>query len=86
MSKAYKFKYRLTQKSSLATIAKAVRALGYDMRIKERGFDFGWFKDVPGSMTGQLYEQHFALDENVHEWLNSQLEEAELLAPKDLEL
>ncbi len=83
--KTYKFKYRLTQKSSLATIAKAVRALGYDMRINKRGFDFGWWKDTPGSLTGQLYEQHFALDENVHEWLNGQLENAELLAPKDLE-
>lgn len=75
----YQFKYRLTQKSSLATIAKAVRALGYG------GFRFGWFKDTPGSLTGQLYNQHFALDENVPEWLNSQLENAGLLAPKDLE-
>ena len=85
MSKAYKFKYRLTQKSSLATIAKAVRALGYDMSIEKGGFRFGWLKDTPGSLTGQLYNQHFALDENVPEWLNSQLENAGLLAPKDLE-
>lgn len=82
----YQFKYRLTQKSSLATIAKAVRALGYDMSIEKGGFNFGWFKDTPGSLTGQLYKQHFALDENVPEWLNGQLEEAKLLAPKDLEL
>lgn len=82
----YQFKYRLTQKSSLATIAKAVRALGYDMSIEKGGFSFGWFKDTPGSLTGQLYKQHFALDENVPEWLNGQLEEAKLLAPKDLEL
>ncbi|MBR3698735.1 MAG: hypothetical protein IKM85_04360 [Bacteroidales bacterium] len=81
----YPFKYRLTQKSSLATIAKAVRALGYDMSIEKGGFRFGWFKDTPGSLTGQLYNQHFALDENVPEWLNSQLENAGLLAPKDLE-
>lgn len=81
----YQFKYRLTQKSSLATIAKAVRALGYDMSIEKGGFRFGWFKDTPGSLTGQLYKQHFALDENVPEWLNSQLENAGLLAPKDLE-
>lgn len=81
----YQFKYRLTQKSSLATIAKAVRALGYDMSIEKGGFSFGWFKDTPGSLTGQLYKQHFALDENVPEWLNGQLEEAKLLAPKDLE-
>ena len=81
----YPIKYRLTQKSSLATIAKAVRALGYDMRIEKGGFNFGWFKDAPGSLTGQLYEQHFTLDENVPEWLNLQLEGAGLLAPKDLE-
>lgn len=85
MSKAYKFKYRLTQKSSLATIAKAVRALGYDMSIGKGGFNFGWWKQVPGTLLGKLYFEHFALDENVHEWLNGQLENAGLLAPKDLE-
>lgn len=84
MSK-YKFKYRLTAKSSLATIAKAVRALGYDMTIEKKGFTFGWWKEVPGALTGRLYFQHFALDENIPEWLNEKLEEHELLAPKDLE-
>jgi len=85
MSKAYKFKYRLTQKSSLATIAKAVRALGYDMSIGKGGFNFVWWKEDLRALTGRMYHQHFALDENVAEWLNGQLEEAELLAPKDLE-
>lgn len=81
----YRFKYRLTAKSSLATIAKAARALGFEMTMEKNGFQFGWWKEVPGSLTGQLYFQHFALDENVPEWLNQQLEEAELLAPMDPE-
>ena len=84
MSK-YQFKYRLSTKSSLAAIAKAVRALGFDMTIEKNGFNFGWWKEVPGALTGRLYFQHFALDENVPEWLNGQLEEHELLEPKDLE-
>lgn len=77
MSK-FLFKYRLTTKSSLATIAKAVRALGYSMAIEKKGFSFGFDK-------GPIYHSHFALDENVPEWLNKQLEEHELLAPVDLE-
>ncbi len=81
----YKFKYRLTKKSNLATIAKAVRALGYSMTIEKNGFNFGWWKETPGALTCRLYCQHFALDENVPEWLNEQLEEHKLLAPKDLE-
>ena len=85
MSKTYQFKYRLTQKSSLNTIAKAVRALGYDMSIGKGGFNFGWWKYDPRALTGSMYHQHFALDENIPEWLNGQLEGAGLLAPKDLE-
>lgn len=81
----YPIKYRLTQKSSLATIAKAVRALGYDMSIKKGGFNFSWWKEDPRALTGGIYYEHFALDENVPEWLNGQLEYNELLAPKDLE-
>ena len=82
----YQFKYRLTQKSSLATIAKAVRALGYDMSLEKGCFRFGWLKDVPGSLTGrQLYDQRFVLDENVPQWLNQQLEDHHLLAPENPE-
>ena len=81
----YQFKYRLTQKSSLATIAKAVRALGYDMSLEKGGFRFGWLKDAPGSLTGQLYDQRFVLDENVPQWLNQQLEDHHLLAPENPE-
>lgn len=81
MSK-YEFKYRLSQKSSLTTIAKAVRALGYDMSIQKGGFQFGWWKEVPGALIGKLYYTHFALDENVPEWLNGELEAHELLAPE----
>lgn len=77
----YEFKYRLTQKSSLATIAKAVRALGFDMGMEKTGFYFSFMRDVPGSLTGQLYESKFVLDENVPDWLNSKLEEKGLLKP-----
>ena len=81
----YRFKYRMTAKSSLATIAKAARALGFDMTMEKGGFRFGWWKEVPGVLAGRMYYQHFALDENVPEWLNEQLEEAGLLAPMDSE-
>ena len=81
--KKYQFRYRLTTKSSLATIAKAVRALGYDMNIDKGGFTFGWWKE--GGLRGCIYLSHFALDDSVPEWLNQQLEENELLAPADPE-
>ena len=81
--KTYKFKYRLTQKSSLSTIAKAVRALGYDMAIKDKGFNFGWWKSNHEALTGRLYHQHFVLDENLPEWLNEQLEAAGLLEKQE---
>lgn len=83
MSKAYKFKYRLTQKSSLATIANAVRALGYDMSIEDKGFKFGWWKSNDKALIGRLYHQHFVLDENLPEWLNDQLEDAGLLKKQE---
>lgn len=41
----YKFRYRLTNKSSLASIAKAVRELGYNMNINKDGFYFFWEKN-----------------------------------------
>ncbi len=82
---SYAFKYRLSQKSSLATIATAVRALGYSMSLEKGGFDFGWYKDAPGALRGNVYQQHFELDENVPEWLNGRLEAAGLLKPLDPE-
>lgn len=63
----YLFKYRLTQKSSLATIAKAVRALGYDMSIRKNGFSFGWWEERTFSIRREIYEERFVLDENVPE-------------------
>lgn len=80
MSK-YEFKYRLTQKSSLATIAKAVRALGYSMCIEKRGaFTFSWLQE--NLDTGrEMYEYRTVLDENIADFLNIRLEENGLLAP-----
>lgn len=82
MSK-YEFKYRLSQKSSLATIAKAVRALGLSMSIEKRGgWSFSWFEEDPA--TGkEIYKNRIVLDENVAEWLNLELEAHELLAPEE---
>ena len=87
MSKTYPFKYRLTQKSSLATIAKAVRALGMELKIEKRGVSIFWMEEVtlyPSSIK-EMFRSNGMLDERVPEWLNEKLEERELLAPKDLE-
>ena len=80
----YLFKYRLTQKSSLATIAKAVRALGMELKIEKRGVSIFWMEKSTSS-TKELFRSNSMLDERVPEWLNEKLEERELLAPKDLE-
>ena len=86
MSK-YEFKYCLTQKSSLATIAKAVRALKMEMKIEKRGVTISWMEKTnePTALTQELYRSNTMLDERVPEWLNEKLAEYELLAPKDLE-
>ena len=84
----YEFKYRLTQKSSLATIAKAVRALGMEMKIEKRGVTISWMEKAnqPTALTQELYRSNTMLDERVSEWLNDKLKERELLAPNELEL
>lgn len=83
----YEFKYRLSQKSSFAAIAKAVRALGMEMKIEKRGVTISWMEKAnqPTALTQELYKSNTMLDERVPEWLNGKLEEHELLAPKELE-
>lgn len=83
----YEFKYRLTQKSSLATIAKAVRALGMEMKIEKRSVTISWMEKAhhPTASTPEIYNSNSMLDDRVPEWLNEKLEERELLAPKNLE-
>lgn len=79
MSK-YEFKYRLSQKSSLAAIAKAVRALKIEMKIEtDRGVSFIWYSKGPSGIS--LYNNEFVLDEHVPEWLNKRLEGEGLLKP-----
>ena len=78
----FEFRYRLTNKSSLAAIARAVRALGYGMNIEEKGgFTFSWWLKSP--TEGHYYDSMFVLDENVPKWLNERLEANGLLAPED---
>ena len=74
----YEFKYRLSQKSSLATIAKAARALKLEMKIEtDRGMSFTWYSKSPSGRS--LYNNEFVLDEHVPEWLNQRLEAEGLL-------
>lgn len=76
----YEFKYRLSQKSSLAAIAKAVRALKIEMNIEtDRGVSFIWYSKGPSGRS--LYNNEFVLDEHVPEWLNKRLEGEGLLKP-----
>lgn len=76
----YEFKYRLSQKSSLAAIAKAVRALKIEMKIEtDRGVSFIWNSKGPSGRS--LYNNEFVLDEHVPEWLNNRLEGEGLLKP-----
>lgn len=77
MSK-YEFKYRLSQKSSFAAIAKAARALKLEMKIEtDRGVSFAWYSKSPSGRS--LYNNEFVLDEHVPEWLNQRLEAEGLL-------
>lgn len=74
---SYEFKYRLSTKSSLAAIAKAVRALGMEMKIEKNCISFYW-------QHGETYENPFMLDERVPEWLNERLEAEGLLEPNKI--
>lgn len=74
----HEFRYRLTAKSSLATIAKAVRALGMEMKIEKQSISFSW--DTDSTVAGKtIYNNKFMLDEKVPEWLNERLEAEGLL-------
>lgn len=86
MSK-YKFKYRLSQKSSLTTIANAVRALEMEMKVEENGVLFSWWEWVGLDTTTprEIWKSSRMTDERVHEWLNQKLENYGLLAPIDPE-
>jgi len=75
MSK-YQFKYRLTAKSSLATIAKATRALGLEMHIAEKHVCFNRYRSCDG---GIFCDSFIVDDKNVPDWLNKRLEAEGLL-------
>ena len=59
----YEFKYRLSQKSSFAAIANAVRALKLEMKIEtDRGVSFAWYSKSPSGRS--FYNNEFVLDEH----------------------
>lgn len=79
----YKFKYRLSNKSSFAAIANAARALKLEMKIEtDRGVSFIWYSKSPSGIS--LYNNEFVLDEHVPEWLNQRLEGDGLLKPLEV--
>ena len=80
----YDFKYRLSQKSSFAAIAKAARALKLEMKIEtDRGVSFAWYSKTPSGRS--FYNNEFVLDEHISEWLNKRLEAEGLLKPLEEE-
>lgn len=86
---SYEFKYRLTAKSSLATIAKAARALGYTITI-DKAVTVSYWKQREGDFAGrrncQEYVSKIMTDERLPEFLNEQLIEKELMAPEQQEV
>lgn len=81
---AYKIKYRLSQKSSLAAVTKAIRELGFTMKVRYNCYHIEWERQDYD--TGRMiYECRDIRDEDLIEWINNKLEEAELLKPLDPE-
>ena len=78
--KKYEFRYRLTQKSSLAAIAKAVRAMNMELIVYSGYISISWY--YVSSETGrEMWTRKNLKDEDVAGWLNRELEEKGLLAP-----
>ena len=84
--KRYLFKYRLSQKSSFARIAEAVRALGYQLKTEKRGVTITWDESAVDDPCKTIFRSQGLIDERVPEWLNEQLEEKGLLRPMEPEI
>ena len=84
--KRYLFKYRLSQKSSFATIAEAVRSLGYQLKTEKRGVTITWDEPSASDPCMTVFHSQMLIDERVPEWLNKQLEEKGLLKPQEQEI
>lgn len=84
--KRYLFKYRLSQKSSFAQIAKAVRALGYQLKTEKRGVTITWDESAVDNPCKTIFRSQGLIDERVPEWLNEQLEGKGLLRPMEPEI
>ena len=84
--KRYLFKYRLSHKSSFALIAKAVRTLGYELRIEKRGATITWEEPSVSDPVKTVFHSQGLIDERVPEWLNEQLEDRGFLKPQETEI
>ena len=76
-------KCRLTQRSSFARVAKAVRALGYELKTDLRGVTVTWDELSMDNSAKTVFNCRNLTDERLPEWLNEQLEENGLLKPQE---
>lgn len=83
--KRYLFKYRLSHKSSFVQIAKAVRTLGYELKI-DRGVVINWDEPCVSDPSKTMFHSKTLTDERVPEWLNEQLEDRGFLKPLEPEI
>lgn len=81
--KSYMIKRRLTQSSSFARVAKAVGALGYELKTDWRGATVTWDELSMDNMAKPVFKCKNLTYERVPEWLNEQLEEKGLLKPQE---
>lgn len=82
--KSFPFKFRLSQKSSFARVAEAVRALGYELKTDRKGVTITWDALSLDNNAKTVFHCKNLTDERVPEWLNEQLEENGLLKPQEL--
>lgn len=81
---SYKIKYRLSQKSSLAAVANAIRELGYTLKILYNCYRIEWERQ--DHETGRMiYECRDIRDTDLIEWINNKLEDTGLMKPQDQE-
>lgn len=84
--KLYIFKDRLSQATSFAKIAVAVRYLGYQLKIEKNGVTITWDEPSVSDPGKTIYHSQILIDARVPEWLNEQLEEHGLLKPQEQQI
>lgn len=65
--------------SSLASVLKAVRALGYELKSEKKGVTITWEREHPEYPGKMMFHSQGLIDERVPEWLNEELEDKGLL-------